>query len=310
MFTHIWQPLAYLETQLIMIALKAALTGLVMPQRRDVSEAAVRRMDLFLLLFALYPCFLMSFLNVQMEVFGWSWNVNLICYVTALLCAFIVKHTIADHCEMQRVACMDQMRQRQYERLLQNRSSEQEIRRMCHDLKHQLPALQQDPRNAGSMLSQVENELNRLQKAVYADNPILNSLLQEKVESARNEQICIDIQARIPPCEALSDLELCLVFGNALEAVRRAETPQDRYIRVNCLSEQGFWAVLFENPYQGALSLHAGLPATTKPDPVNHGIGLRSIRSCAESHGDTLTLSTAGQRFALTVMIPLGIQEA
>lgn len=303
------QPLAYLESQLVVILLKLALVRLVQPQRRDISEDSVHGLDLFLLLFALYPCFLMSFLNVDLEVFGWSWNVNLICYFTALLCAFIVKHSIADHCELRRVTRMGQLRQREYERLQQSQASEQEIRRMYHDLKHQLLALRQDPHRAEALLTEVESQLDHYRREVYADTPILNALLREKRDSARQENITIDVQARIPPCAALTELELCVVFGNALdnalEAVRRLDEPALRRVRINCLSEPGFWVVLFENPYQGALDLRSGLPVSTKRDAANHGIGLRSIRRCAEEHGGTIALSTAGQIFTLSVMIPL-----
>lgn len=304
------QILAQMEVQVLVAVLKVALVWLVTPRPEDVREDAVKEMELFLLVFALYTCFLMDFLNDQFEPFGWSWNIDLVCYLTALLCAFVVRHTIADHCELQRITQMNQLHQRQYEHLRQRQSSEQEIRRMCHDLKHQLLALQQDPQNAGAMLSRVETTLEQYRGLIYADNPILNTLLQEKAEAAQREQIAIEVQMRIPPCDALSDIDLCVIFGNALdnavEAVRRLEGTAQRKVRVSCLSEPGFWVVRFQNPYEGTLTLQDGLPRSTKADFANHGIGLRSIRTCAEKYGGTVLLAAEEQVFSLSVMVPNG----
>lgn len=303
------QVLAQLEVQLLVAALKIALVCLVTPRPEDVREDGVKGLEIFLLVFALYSCFLMDFLNDQFEPFGWSWNIDLICYVTALLCAVVVRHTIADHCELQRVNRINELRQRQYEHLRQRQSSEQEIRRMCHDLKHQLLALQQDPQNAEKMLSEVESTLEQYRRMAYADNPILNTLLKEKVEAAQKEGIAIEVQMRIPPCEALSDIDLCVIFGNALdnavEAVRQAGEAGPRTVKLSCLSEPGFWVVRFQNPYQGVLTLRDGLPRSTKADSANHGIGLRSIRTCAEKYGGTVLLAAENQVFSLSVMVPL-----
>lgn len=302
------QALAQLEIQLLVAVLKIALVWMVTPRPEDVREDGVKELELFLLFFALYNCFLMDYLNSQFDSFGWSWNIDLACYVTALLCAFVVRHTISDHCELYRVARINQLRQRQYERLQQRQSGEQEIRRMCHDLKHQLLALQQDPKNAEKMLSQVESTLEQYRGMVYADNPILNALLREKVEAVQQEGIEIEVQMRIPPCEELSDIDLCVIFGNALdnavEAVRRHEDPRRRRVCVSCLSEPGFWVVRFQNPYEGTLTLRDGLPRSTKKDAANHGIGLRSIRSCVEKYGGTVALAAENQMFSLSVMIP------
>ncbi len=303
------QVLAQLEIQLLVAALKIALVWLVTPKPEDVREDGVKVLELFLLVFALYTCFLMDFLNGQFEPFGWSWSIDLACYVTAVLCAFVVRHTLADHCELQRVTQIDQLRQRQYEHLQQRQSSEQEIRRMCHDLKHQLTALRQDPENAETMLSQVESTLDQYRRMVYADNPILNTLLQEKAEAAQQEGITIEVQMRIPPCEALRDIDLCVIFGNALdnavEAVRRAGEIGERTVRVSCMSEPGFWMVRFRNPYRGTLVLKDGMPRSTKTDYASHGIGLRSIRTCVEQHGGTVQLTAENQEFSLSVMVPV-----
>lgn len=302
------QALAQLEVQLLVAALKVALVWLVTPRPEDVREDGVKELELFLLVFALYNCFLMDFLNDQFKPFGWSWNIDLVCYLTALLCAFVVRHTLADHCELQRITQINQLHQRQYEHLRQRQSSEQEIRRMCHDLKHQLMALRQDPENAEKMLSQVESTLEQHRRMTYADNPILDMLLREKAEAAQQEGIGIEVQMRIPPCAPLSDIDLCVIFGNALdnavEAVRRLGDGAPRTVRVSCMSEPGFWMVRFQNPYQGTLALKDGLPRSTKADSANHGIGLRSIRTCVEQHGGTVQLAAEGQVFSLSVMVP------
>lgn len=303
------QILVQMEVQILIAALKIALVWLVTPRPEDVREDGIKELELFLLVFALYNCFLMDFLNGQFQPFGWSWNIDLVCYVTALLCVFIVRHTLADHCELQRITQISQLQQRQYEHLQQRQSSEQELRRMCHDLKHQLTALRQDPKNADKLLSHLEDTLAQYRTLVFADSPILNMLLREKVEAAQKEGIRVEVQARIPLCETLSDMDLCVIFGNALdnavEAVRRAGDAAPRTVRVSCLSEPGFWVVRFQNPYQGELTLRNGLPRSTKADPASHGIGLRSIRTCVEQHGGTVLISAEEQVFSLSVMIPL-----
>jgi sensor histidine kinase regulating citrate/malate metabolism len=62
--------------------------------------------------------------------------------------------------------------------------------------------------------------------------------------------------------------------------------------------------VRFQNPYQGELTLRGGLPCSIKKDTANHGIGLRSVRTCVEQHGGTMLLSTENNCFSLSIMIP------
>lgn len=315
-FFHLVTPLfpgeqmaARIEQQLLVGILKIGVICIVTPSPDSVEEKAVKDLELFLLVFALYACFLMDYLYGQDAAAGWRWNLELTIYFVAVLCGFMVKHSMADHCELLRVTRLEQLRNRQYEHLRERLSGEQEIRRMCHDLKHQLLALRQDPECTAEMLQKVEQELLQHAGVTYADDPILNALLQEKIEAAKAEGVEIRVEMRVPKCTGLSDVELCILFGNALdnavEGIRRAKGRVEPVVRIGCMSEPGFWAVCFRNPYWGKLETRNGLPRSTKANVAKHGIGLRSIRSCAEKHGGSIAIAMEQNTFALSVFIPV-----
>lgn len=190
-----------------------------------------------------------------------------------------------------------------YEQMQMKMEMDQEVRRMYHDLKHQLTAMN---------LPEVSEQL--LKNSGYAQmvtsgNPLLDALLHQKTERARQQDTALDLFVEQNEYAFIESMDLCSVFGNALdnalEACAKLPDREDRWIRVKSAVIGGVWILKVENSCEKMPDSHEGEFRTTKKDAANHGIGLRSIRYCAEKYGGRMDIHAEDRQFTLTVTMPV-----
>ena len=164
-----------------------------------------------------------------------------------------------------------------------------------HDVKNHLSVL--DGLLGGGKLEEGRAYLKKLE-AVSASlsfpcqtgSPVVDILLGEKLGMA--EGIAAEVSLLLPrPC-GIDDLDLCVIFANALDnaiaACRRGQGTG--FIRVAGERQGDFYLLTFENSCpEGPLP-----PART---------GLSNIRSAAEKYHGAVLTEKAGRRFALHVLL-------
>jgi len=194
-------------------------------------------------------------------------------------------------------------------------SAEDDLRLLTHDMKNHFIALKKIVECAD--LSQLNDYLTTLlltfkvnDKYVEAGNELLDGFLAEKIAEAEKDAIDISIILDFRPAAFMSDVDICTIFGNALdnaiEATRQVVNPADRYIDVYCSSNAGQMAISFANSYVGTISQVNGLPATTKAFTKHHGYGLSSITKTIQKYDGIISINTdTHKKFILTVMFPL-----
>lgn len=205
---------------------------------------------------------------------------------------------------------LEQTLEQQYQQYLLSRDTIDLINRKCHDLRHQIAALEAE---AGSPSYQAE--LNELKESVriydtfcHTGNDVLDTVLTEKALVCEDRDIVLTCVVDGAALSFVAVSDLCAMFGNALdnaiEGVERLQEPAKRLIHVTVFAEKGMVMLRVENPFEGGLTLEDGLPVTTKEKNGYHGFGLKSIRYTAQRYGGAAKVYLHDGWFELRVLLP------
>jgi sensor histidine kinase regulating citrate/malate metabolism len=104
-------------------------------------------------------------------------------------------------------------------------------------------------------------------------------------------------------------MDICSIFGNALdnaiECVEQVEHTDKRSIKLYVYTKNSFIMIRIENYYENILTFEDGLPKTTKDGGLNHGYGIKNIKSIAEKYGGHITITANDNWFRIMILIPL-----
>ena len=190
-----------------------------------------------------------------------------------------------------------------YEQMQMKMEMDQEVRRMYHDLKHQLSAMN---------LPEVSEQLMQnagFEQMTSSGNPLLDALLHQKAERARSLQAALDLFVEQNDYSFIESMDLCSIFGNALdnalEACEKVTDPEKRWIRVKSAVIGGIWTLKVENACEGKAAQREGEYVTSKKDARSHGIGIGSICFCAGKYGGRTDIQAGETQFTITVTLPV-----
>lgn len=185
------------------------------------------------------------------------------------------------------------------------------INRKCHDMKHQLTALQHisDNNAVTEYIDQVKQTVNIYDSVFHTGNQTLDTLLTEKSLLCQNRNITIKCIADAGKLDFMSPVDLYALFGNALdnaiEYVSTIEDPERRIISVQIREEQSMLYVSIENFFDHSLAFEDGLPISTKGNFYHHGFGTKSIRFTVEKYKGHMNISTHNHLFTLSILFPM-----
>lgn len=183
------------------------------------------------------------------------------------------------------------------------------INRKCHDLKHQLKALEHaSDADRAEYIREAQESVDFYRHLVYTDNEALNTILAEKGLFCRDKGIdfgCavddVDLSfMRLPDLYAL----LGNAIDNAIEYTEAQTDPSMRTVSLRISHTNGFIGIQIANPYAGEAVSDASILKTHKQNPSEHGFGLKSIRYLSEKYGGTMVLSAADGLFTLQILLP------
>lgn len=191
-----------------------------------------------------------------------------------------------------------------------NRENIEFIRRKCHDLKHQLRALElagDDERKA--VLEETRRAAAFYDAAVQTGNEVLDTLLTEKNLLCTNRGIRLTCTVSAKEIGRIGVVDLYTILSNALdnaiECVEQLTDPEKKTISFSVTERVRMLLIEVENYYEGSIQMKGGFPVTHKDDKENHGIGVRSIHTLAKRYGGDIRISVENQLFLLQIMLPI-----
>ncbi len=170
-----------------------------------------------------------------------------------------------------------------------------------HDVRNHLTVLDGllnagETERASDYLKTLETVSEGLSFPVSTNNPVIDILLGEKLGSIRAVGTETDISVTLPcPC-GVEDMELCVIFANALDNASHAldSVCGTKAFRISTKRQGDFLLLEFDNTC--ASGTYTGM-----------GTGLSNIKAVAERHGGTVSVAEDSGHFRLSVLLDVSL---
>ena len=201
------------------------------------------------------------------------------------------------------------MKEAQY---LSQQSYIENTARVRHDFKHTICLLDSlansgDIRSIREYLSNYINNMPESEIRYYCKNNSLNALLNHYMRQCKSEKIQFNCKVTLPVKEiSISTIDLCNIIGNLLENAVLAcrELPEeDRKIDIKILERNmSNLYIVTTNSFNGFVKQKNNTYITTRR--AGSGIGLKSIKSAAETYGGSADFRNSENEFYSNITIP------
>lgn len=187
-----------------------------------------------------------------------------------------------------------------YQQLLEK---QQETKALWHDIKKytaamQAVAAQNDSEQLRQIAQAAADAYERVKDISAVGNPVVDSLLNQYLRSAKENQIQVLLDITIPEVLAISTLLLSVVIGNtfdnAIEACRLI-APEKRMIHLQLRKQNRILFYSIENPYIDAVTqLRVG---------KHHGYGLKNVERAVNQNNGNFQLEKVDGNFIVQIRL-------
>lgn len=141
---------------------------------------------------------------------------------------------------------------RQFDYYQEKLRDEEKVRAIYHDMKNHLLVLEGKLKlpETTAMIEKLQSQIAMYEDYVHTGNDILDIILKEKSELAREKKIALSVTADLIGMEFIEPLDISTIFGNGLDnAIEASEKLPDeqRAILVKAGRVHNFFFVLIEN---------------------------------------------------------------
>lgn len=210
---------------------------------------------------------------------------------------------------------MEQIIQVMGERQQLSRENIEIINRKCHDIKHQLKALEdlEDKKQRSDYVKEIRDAISIYDAIYQTGNSALDSVLRDKGFLCQEYNIKFSCMVDGERLSFMDTLDIYALFGNALdnaiESVMREADEEKRLINMHVARNGGMLHIHIDNYCRESVTFEDGLPLTTKEDKNYHGIGVRSIRHIAEKYNGNVVMRYKKERFLLDLLLPIPLEK-
>lgn len=182
-----------------------------------------------------------------------------------------------------------------------------DMRKLKHDMSNQIDVINDlmekgDRESAKEMLNRFSQDIKHYGAICYTSEPIIDSILNLKLQEACNLQINVSKRINITEFR-LDKIELCRVLGNALdnaiEGCQRSKTDNPHiYVSIQQLGDK--IAVEISNSSD---DIDLNDMRTSKQNKAAHGIGMKSITMSVEKMNGCMSYNCKGGVFSLKMVL-------
>jgi len=178
-----------------------------------------------------------------------------------------------------------------------------------HDMRHHLnliAAYLADNNKAAAQkyITGVEKAIESATVETYCNNYTVNLILSSYILRAKNEQITVETQINLPGKNAVSDMDLCVIFANTLEnavnACKPIRSANDRALKIVCKTKSDKLFIQITNSYEGSVIFVADMPVSSEE---NHGLGTKSIAAVAQKYGGVCSFTAEDGVFKTSIIL-------
>ncbi len=189
------------------------------------------------------------------------------------------------------------------------KQSEETAKIYRHDLRHHLHMLNNyvysdNITGAKDYIKEIEKNMRPAVTVTYCENESINLILSSYLDKAVQNDIRVDSSVCVPDSCSIPDIDLCIIFANAIENAINAciliENINQRYLNISCKMKQDKLLIQFTNSYAVAPVFEHNLPITEKE---NHGYGTKSIVAIVHKHQGLTSFEAREGIFKLNIIL-------
>ncbi len=178
-----------------------------------------------------------------------------------------------------------------------------------HDMRHHLALINSyltdnNGKAAQKYIAKVVKNIDGATIQKYCSNYTVNLILYSHIAHAKKDGIEVETQIDLPEENHVSDMDLCVVFGNAIEnaanACRSILGEKDRFIKIVCKNKNDKLFIQITNSIEGEVEFVDDMPVSYEE---NHGLGTKSIAAVAQKYGGVYSFSAEDGIFTTSVII-------
>lgn len=178
-----------------------------------------------------------------------------------------------------------------------------------HDMRHHLNLI--SAFLADNNITATKKYIEEVQSAIagtvvdeYCSNYAVNLILCSYISKAKNDLISVETQINIPENNRISDMDLCVIFSNAIEnaihACLKLKDTKDRLLRIDCKSKNEKLFIKVTNSFSGAVDFINSIPVAGEE---NHGNGTKSMVSVVNKYQGIYSFIAENNFFEFTAII-------
>ncbi len=200
---------------------------------------------------------------------------------------------------------MQELRKEEKKQYMVSKETIDMINIKCHDFRHQIRQLGKEENINEDRIKDINKLIKIYDSSIKTSNETLNVILSEKSLTCSKYGINFSCIANGDLINFMSEEDIYSLFGNivdnAIDAVKNL--PEDKRIVNLKIKSVGNMVSISESNYlNGEIKLIDGLPKSTKNDHIHHGYGMKSIRSITERYNGTMEISTADNKYTITLL--------
>lgn len=201
--------------------------------------------------------------------------------------------------------------QDQAEKYTQVIDSMEELRRFRHDMKNHFMCidsllLDDNMQGARDYIHSINNIVASSFTLETNDNYIFNALIDEKLKVASQLDVKIKKIIAINRRLDIKDVDICILFGNALDncidALKKVEQ-EKRELSITVILVEDTLSVEIANTFEEPVRMEESIIQTTKSEKHNHGIGLKNVNATVEKYDGEVNIDIKNNIFKLIVVL-------
>lgn len=207
-----------------------------------------------------------------------------------------------------RLEFMHNLFEMQREHYLDLYHSQEETRRIRHDMKNCLIAISGylevgEYQEAEQYISEYTGKIQKATGVINTGCPAIDAILTAKLQKADTVGAKLSYKIMLPENLLIDSIDLAAILANgldnAIEAVSHLQG--EKTIRLSIMPRQNYLTINILNPVNQTVDVHH--LRTTKENSIEHGYGLKNIRMIAEKYSGDVDIKSESTSFRLNLLL-------
>ncbi|MGG7142940.1 sensor histidine kinase [Clostridium nigeriense] len=239
---------------------------------------------------------------ISYDIKSYKFNISFIYIGTILIEIYILLHILKEISKLKKIKNDNKLLnlqldyQLKYYNNLNERNSN--LKSYKHDMLNHLSTVYNliDNNNIEDSKKYISSMINNFSKkrmsVIDTGNPILDSILSEKIEIAKKQNIQISQEIFINKNLKIDLLDCCIIFSNILDNAIEASSKvkNNKYIKIKLMSKGNMLICKISNSIDKNVKINKDF-RTTKKDSYFHGIGLKNVKNTINKYEGELSIT-------------------